>query len=164
MKNKINTLILLAVGIVPFGVSRSAKGVPLTYQQFRSVILKDGPGPMCPPHTGCGYRSDVVANQPGLSRRILLTDGTGPMCPPTSGCGNGSVTTSKDIQVRIEVLLADGTGPMCPPRTGCGQNHNVTSARNFPAVVLPKMAEGQSAFRAQVYGLKEETSTELSAG
>jgi hypothetical protein len=145
MKSKINTLVLLAVGLVAFSASSSSKGISSTHQQFQGPVFKDGPWPMCFPHNGCGFRDSMVLVTDGtmcppnsgcgsanivprvdteFHARVLLADGPGPMCPPTSGCGNGNIVLRVDTESRAQVLLADGPGPMCPPHSGCGYAHD----------------------------------------
>jgi hypothetical protein len=101
MKSKINTLIALAVIFVAFGVSSSAKGVQTTGQRFPTLVQKDGPGPMCPPSTGCGYKNGVSANSTDFPARVLLAGGPGPMCPPDSGCGHAYDASTKNSVVSM---------------------------------------------------------------
>jgi hypothetical protein len=108
MKSNIYALIVLAVMFVASSVSSSAKGVPSTHQQFRSGILKDGPGPMCFPHSGCGYTLDLRLGSDSR-REILLTDGPGPMCFPSTGCGLRADQIEKQISLPRTLLLTSGT-------------------------------------------------------
>ena len=130
MKSKINAIVLLAVGLMAFSASSSPKRISLTQQQVRSVIFKDGPGPMCFPHSDCGF----------INSNTLFTDGTGPMCFPRTGCGyrDGNIESKGVADLPAQVLLADGTGPMCFPSTGCGYVSDVpANAPEFSRERLP---------------------------
>ena len=127
MKSKINALVLLAVGLVVFSASSSAKGISSTQQQFRGPIFNDGPGTTCFPHSGCGSGNIAPKVDAEFHARVLLADGPGPMCPPTSGCGNGNIVLRIDTESRTRVLLADGPGPMCPPHSGCGYAYDAST-------------------------------------
>ena len=120
MKSTFSMVITLAVAFLTLSVGSSAKGVQTTGQRFPTLVQKDGPGPMCFPSTGCGYRDGMFANGEDFPPAVLLTDGPGPMCFPHTGCGyrNGVLASGTNFPVRV--LLADSPGPMCFPSAGCG--------------------------------------------
>jgi hypothetical protein len=49
-------------------------------------LLADGGGPMCIPHTACGYTHGVLGSDLHFTGGVLLTDGGGPMCIPGTAC------------------------------------------------------------------------------
>jgi hypothetical protein len=120
MKSKVNALIVLAVIFVTFSVLSSVKAAQKSVQRYSTAVLKDGGGPLCIPHTPCGYSDRGLAREKHAPATILLADGTGPMCPPRTGCGYRDLGLGSEERISPTILLADGTGPMCPPTTGCG--------------------------------------------
>jgi hypothetical protein len=112
----------LAAAFIAFTVVSSAKGVQTSRHQLPTAVLMDGPGPMCPPDSGCAPKYAEFASGEHLPA-VLLADGTGPMCFPDTGCGHrfGMVASRDHLSA---VLLADGTGPMCFPSTGCGYRND----------------------------------------
>jgi hypothetical protein len=131
MKSKVSAVIVFVVIFGAFGVMSSVQSAHENAPQYSTVLVKDGgalattlvadgPGPMCPPTTGCGYRDLGVGSEERIPPTILLADGTGPMCPPRTGCGYRDLGLGGEERISPTILLVDGTGPMCPPTTGCG--------------------------------------------
>jgi hypothetical protein len=98
MKTKVNALIMLAVIFVAFTVVSSVKSHE-NAPQYSTAVLTDGGGPMCFPHTGCGYKNGVVPEGSRFSAEVLLAGGPGPMCPPDSGCGHAYDASTKNSVV-----------------------------------------------------------------
>jgi hypothetical protein len=85
MRSRINAVLMLVASFTVFTTVSNANGVQTSGRQFPTAVLMDGPGPMCFPSTGCGYRDGVSASR--FPAEILLADGPGPMCFPSTGCG-----------------------------------------------------------------------------
>ncbi len=55
MRNKIHAVVILAAAFVVYGSASRTQIAPSTgHRVFKIDVLKDGPGPMCPPTSGCG--------------------------------------------------------------------------------------------------------------
>jgi hypothetical protein len=127
MRSRINAVVILAVALVALTAVSSAKGVQTSRHQLPTAGLMDGPGPMCPPTTGCGNENATAAKATQVRREILLVDGPGPMCPPHTGCGHNQSVTA--VRTLTAVLSTDGGGSMRFPSTGAGLREAGTNAR-----------------------------------
>ena len=121
MRSRINAVVMLAAAFIAFTAVSSAKGVQTSRHQLPTAVLMDGPGPMCPPTSGCGNENATAAKDTQVRGEILLVDGGGPMCFPSTGCGYRGLDFLSEQSFQPAVLLADGGGPMCFPSTGCGR-------------------------------------------
>jgi hypothetical protein len=119
----------LAAAFIAFTVVSSAKGVQTSRHQLPTAVLMDGPGPMCPPDSGCAPKYAEFASGEHFTAAVLLGAGPGPMCLPDTGCGyRFSVQTGAGKEYfPAAVLLADGPGPMCFPGVGCGYRNDETN-------------------------------------
>ena len=136
MRSRINAVVMLAASFIVFATVSSANGVQTSGRQFPTAVLMDGPGPMCFPSTGCGYRDGVSASGTDFPAEILLAAGPGPMCIPDAPCVYDFGILASRARFRPGVLVADGTGPMCIPHTACGYKHDVVKGRDLPAAIL----------------------------
>jgi hypothetical protein len=55
MKNRIHAVVILAMAFVVYGDTSGTKVAQSPgHRVLKIEVLKDGPGPMCPPTSGCG--------------------------------------------------------------------------------------------------------------
>ena len=118
MRSRITVVVMLAASFIVFTAVSSAKGVQTGGHQLPTAVLTDGPGPMCPPDSGCEPKYAVFVSREHLPA-VLLAAGPGPMCIPDTPCVyNFRVLASREY-FRPGILLAAGPGPMCIPGSPC---------------------------------------------
>ena len=127
MRSRINAVLMLVASFIVFTTVSSANGVQTSGHQFPTVVLMDGPGPMCPPTTGCGNENATAAKATQVRREILLVDGPGPMCPPRTGCGHNQSVTA--VRTLTRFCQQTAVGSMRFPSTGAGLRAAGTNAR-----------------------------------
>jgi hypothetical protein len=146
MKNRIHAVAILVAVLVVLGATSQAHSVSTNNQRFAVSVLSnaalaDGPGPMCPPTTGCGNGNFVAERLTLFRAQFLLVDSRSPMCFASIRCIYKAGELGTEGQIPAAVLLTDGGGPMCIPHTACGYRHGLLAAGlHVPGGVL--LADG----------------------